>query len=206
MWTTLIPSVIGFLGVLAGAWLVRSNERQARKLEFVEKQLHELYSPLYATRKEIRSLSELRVRVADAADSAWRELCEDQPQGAAPDFSRFRKVIEYENEQLKEVLLPGYERMLNTLRENLYLAEESTRQHLPTLIEYLEIWRRHLNKSIPGEVTIKLGHTEAKLDAFYTDVERTFAELREKLAAGDASSQWLEVIFQGLRVKITKGG
>src|SRR4051812_38960544 len=124
MWSTILPSFIGFLGVLVGAFMVRGNERGRRRLDYVEKQLRDLYTPLHSLRQEIRALSELRVRIQHAADAAWRELCADRPAGSVPDHAPFEKIIEYENEQLKVVLLPAYEKMLQTLRDNFYLAEE----------------------------------------------------------------------------------
>jgi hypothetical protein len=184
MWSAILPSLIGFLGVLVGVFMVRGNERGRRRLDFVERQLRDLYSPLHSFREEIRALSELRVRIQGAADEAWRELCADRAPGSAPDHAPFAKIIDYENEQLKAVLLPAYEKMLQTLRDNFYLAEESTRQYLPTLIEYLEVWRRHQKESIPGEVIQKLGHGEAQLHPFYAHIEATFDRLRATLASG----------------------
>lgn len=132
-------------------------------------------------------MSELRVRIQGAADETWRELCADRAPGSAPDHAPFAKIIEYENEQLKAVLLPAYEKMLQTLRDNFYLADESTRQYLPTLIEYLEVWRRVQKDSIPGEVIRKLSHTEQQLHPFYADIEATFKRLRETLASGSVA-------------------
>ena len=185
-WSAILPSLIGFLGVLVGAFMVRGNERGLRRLDFVDKQLPIPHSTAFG-RKSVRS-ARLRVRIQGAADSAWRELCAEHAPGSAPDHAPFAKIIEYENDQLKAVLLPAYEKMLQILRDNFYLAEESTRQYLPTLIEYLEVWRRHQKDSIPGEVIRKLGHTEQQLHPFYADIEATFTRLRQTLASGYVSS------------------
>jgi hypothetical protein len=111
-------------------------------------------SPLarHALSSQTNPLSELRARIERAANETWQELCADKPSDAAPDHAPYAKIIDYENEQLKAVLLPAYEKMLQTLSDNFYLAEESTRQYLPTLIEYLEIWRRHQKKSFLAAV------------------------------------------------------
>ena len=71
----------------------------------------------------------------------------NKPSGAAPDHGPYARIIDYENEQLRAVLLPAYEKILQTFRDNFYLAEESTWQYHPTLIEYLEIWRRIVEKA-----------------------------------------------------------
>lgn len=186
MWSTILPSIVGLLGVVAGALMLRGNERSRQRLDFIEKQLRELYSPLHSLHQEIRTLSETRVRIQHASEAAWREICQNTPR---PDFEPFSKITEYDNDQFKSMLLPAYEKMLLTLREKFYLAEESTRGHLPTLIEYLEIWRRDQSRSLPGEVIRKLGHSEERLEAFYDDLEETFIRLRGLLRSG-GSRTW----------------
>ena len=91
---------------------------------------------------------------------------------------------------MKTVLIPAYEKMLHTLRDNLYLASDTTRQQLPALIEYVELWHRFHGKTIPGEVLVQLGLTEAKLQPLYDDVERNFASLRQSLVSAQVSSLW----------------
>jgi len=54
MWAAILPSLIGFLGVLVGAFMVRGNERGRRRLDFVQTQLRDLYSPLHSLRRSAR--------------------------------------------------------------------------------------------------------------------------------------------------------
>jgi hypothetical protein len=193
----MVPAAAGLGGVFLGGWLSGRNEQRRRQFEFVEKQLRELYSPMLSTRREIRLLSELRERVAAAANDAWQQLCaEAREAGGATQLQKlsqdrwpeFERVIHYDNEQFRTRLLPAYEGMLQLLREKYWLANESTRRHMPALIEYVELWHRHLDRTIPGEVVARLDVREGRLlQALYEELESTFGVLRQELASGVVS-------------------
>jgi len=72
--------------------------------------------------------------------------------------------------------------MAAIFRDNYYLAEKRTRKFFRPLIEFVDIWDRWLDKSIPHEVVEELGHGEKPLHPFYEDLEKTHDELRNKLA------------------------
>ena len=180
-------------GVALGAFLTAWNERRRHRLDFIEKQLQELYAPLLCIRKHVRALSELRLRVATVSGNVWEDLCsEAQERGGAQALqeltaersSAFNAIIEYENEQWKSELLPSYKHMLTIFREKFWLAEDSTREQFQKLIVYIELWERTLNRTIPGEVIAKLGVREAELEPLYSDLEQTFQHLRRKLSSG----------------------
>lgn len=176
--------IAGIGGVSIGAWLTGRNEAARRRLEFVEKQLRDLYSPLHSIRREIRSLSELRVRVQRTASESWQELAkEERAQGREKEFT---SIVDHHNEQMRRVLLPQYRRMATLLRDGFFLAESSTREHLPALIEFVELWERFLDKSFPTEVFAKLDVTEENLNPLYDDIENKFLEMRQRLAVGRA--------------------
>jgi hypothetical protein len=61
------------------------------------------------------------------------------------------------------------------------LAEPSTVKHYGTLVEFVEIWNRGLQKSLPGKVIARLNHEERKLYPFYEDLEAQAQRLREQL-------------------------
>jgi hypothetical protein len=189
----LIPAVAGLGGVALGAWLTARNERRRRRFEFIEKQLQDLYSPLLSIRKRIRALSELRVRVGVEAQTVWQTLCEKaRQQGGAQALqqlsaersAQFTAIVEYENEQFKSGLLPAYKQMLDIFREKFWLAEDATRGHFQELIVFIELWDRHLNETIPGEVIARLEVNEARLTPLYDDLEQTFTVLRRNLSSG----------------------
>ena len=187
----LISAASGLGGVFLGGWLTSRNDQRKRKLDFAEKQLRELYSPLLSIRKQIRTLSELRVRVGTEAGVAWAELCREARERGGPEALKnltaerqpeFDAIIDYENAQWKNELLPCYKKMLEIFREKFWLAENSTREQFQKLIVYIELWERTLGKTIPGDVVARLSVREAELGPLYGDIEQTFQGLRAKLA------------------------
>jgi hypothetical protein len=199
--------MLGIIGVLVGAgatllgvWLgplgprltakhVREREERERRYRFIERQLTDFYAPMVGIRNDIRCKSELRVRVATAADEVWRNLCagksvEQLQELEKSRFPAFKRIVDYDSEQLRAELLPGYRRILEIFKQGYWLAEESTKKHYPKLVEFVELWNRSLDESLPWEVVEKLGHSEASLSGFYVETENVLKELRDKLASG----------------------
>jgi hypothetical protein len=189
-----VPAISGLIGVAVGAWLTSRRESGQRRLAFVERKLNDFYSPMLGLRNEIRMRSELRVRIHDTADTVWRELCADARNlsvEALRDIStnrgpEFTKVIEYDNKQLEEELLPAYRQMADLFRENYWLADPDTRSHYQYLIEFVELWDRWMAKSIPGEVLQRIGHTEDNLKPFYEHLRQKHDALRTEIEKGTA--------------------
>ena len=189
-----VPAAAGLAGVAIGAWLTSRRERRQRRLDFLEKQLTDFYSPMLGLRNEIRMHGELRVRIQDAANSTWKKLCAEAQLVSTEtltNFSRtrgaeFKGIIDYDNEKLHKELLPAYHEMAKLFRENLWLADPDTRTHYETLIEFVEIWDRWVAKAMPAELLEDLGHTEEKLAEFYEQLQQKHDILRQKLQDGTA--------------------
>jgi hypothetical protein len=92
---------------------------------------------------------------------------------------QFEKIIDYNNTQLREVILPLYRKMLAHFGDNMWLAEPSTVTYYGTLSEYVEIWNRV--ESLPSKVIEDLGHDEKKLYPFYDDLQHNFERLSKEL-------------------------
>jgi hypothetical protein len=188
-----VPALSGLTGVVIGAGLTARREIRQRRHAFRERQLREFYSPMLGLRNEIKMRSELRVKVHDAAGSAWVTLAE-RAQAVSPEASQrlidsrgpdFDKAIEYDNTKLEEALLPLYRQMAQLFRENLWLAEVETRAHYQKLIEFIDIWDRWIAKSIPAEVLKSLGHSEKGLHPFYQHLEEKHDQLRAQVQQGE---------------------
>jgi hypothetical protein len=87
-----VPALSGLVGVIIGAWLTGRRERSQRRLAFVEKQLKDFYSPMLGLRNEIRMRGKLRVRIHDAADAVWKELCEQARQVSVEALERLSRT------------------------------------------------------------------------------------------------------------------
>lgn len=188
-----ISAITGLLGVYIGAQLANRQTYVQRKLDFYEKQLRELYSPLMGIRKEIRILSEFRVEGEKASDEWWKKVCEyskriKDPQEVTEYFEKkgvnITTQIEYNNKQLREKIIPSYRKMIEILKNNYWLAEEETKKHLPNLIKFVETWERFLSDTHPVEVIEAINVREEELAPFYDNVEVIHNSLRDKLKKG----------------------
>ncbi len=185
----LIPVASALLGVLFGAWLSERREIRQRKFAFIESQLRDFYSPLLGIRSEIRARSELCEKIQNTADTTWKNLIHDKTEEEARKLSderlsKFEKIIEYDNRQLREELVPAYRKMVDLFKDSMWLAEPETKKHFKPLLEFVELWERHLDKSIPFEIIQALGHGEESLHTFYDHLQKKHDELREKLEKG----------------------
>ena len=187
-----IPAASGLGGVMLGAWLSGMRETRQRRLVFIEKQLCDFYSPLLSIRSEIRMRSELRVKINQTADTEWRRLNEEKRELGVEALQKltnergkeFTEIIEYDNRQLKEELIPAYRKMVNLFRDNMWLAEAETKKYFESLLEFVELWERWLAKSLPPEVIKALEHGEESLHPFYDHLQNKHDELRKKLEEG----------------------
>lgn len=185
----IVPAISGLCGVVVGALLTARSEKIKRKYSFLSKQLTDFYSPLLVIRRELKALGELRLRISQTADREWRKLC-DRFEGQPDEFKtlserrgqKFEAIIDYNNENLKNEALPSYHRMIEIIRDNMWLSEKSTLQHFPALIEYVDIWDRFMADTLPGEVVNALGHSEESLYPFYDDIKKNHDRIRAQLA------------------------
>ncbi len=182
---SLITAAAGLLGVLSGGWIARHQQRWERKSARIREQLQDFYSPLLAMRAEIRAKSELRLKVSSVACGAWSNLFEGHTD---PDVKgkidqenhpQFEKIIDYNNIQLREVIIPLYRKMLAHFSANMWLAELPTLAYYDVLAEFVEIWNRA--ESLPSKVIEDLGHDEKKLYPFYDDLRHNFERLSKEL-------------------------
>lgn len=181
---------VGLLGVFLGGWLSDRRARDKKQKEFIIRQLEEFYGPLVGLRAEVRSCSNLRNRVQNAADEVWRRMSENASRKSVEEsqrlskerFPEFAAIIQDDNITFTDKLIPTYRRMINIFRDKLWLAEPETRAFFPMLVEFVDLWERHLREALPVEVVNEMGHTEAKLHPFYDHLERTMDTLRKKLA------------------------
>jgi len=170
--TTLLA---GYFGVKYGLKQIKIQ----KELDFTEKQLERFYSPLLGMHKYIRAKSELRLKVEQMSGEDWKEKCQA---GLQPDIKPHEKEIAYNNKQLREEFIPLYRKMLDIFRENYYLSEQETRKFYPDIVEYVEIWNRYFDEGLPGDVGLKIGHTEEKLKPFYEELEKRTNILTGKIS------------------------
>lgn len=183
-----VPALAGLAGVCIGSVLTARREQKQRRLSFVEKQLQDFYSVLVGVRTDIRMRSEVRAKVQSTASTVWKRLCNEATDQGGSDFLRrltesrwpvFQRVIEFDNRALEDELLPLYREMVERFRTHYWLAEPDTREYFPELVEFVELWNRAVEDSVPGEVVVELEHSEKRLYPFFNHLTQKHDELRE---------------------------
>jgi hypothetical protein len=170
----------GFLGYHYGALQLRKKTR----LEHIEKQLSEFYSPIVGRLQRVGAIGELRLKVNNELDKAWRDLCAKQSKpflDSEKYFEPFKKSIEHDNEQLSREIIPLYDEMLQIFQEKYWLATPSSQAWYSAFFTFVEIWHRWLNGTIPGPVVEGLKHSEEPLKPFYQELENKLGELQKEL-------------------------
>ena len=138
-------------------------------------------------RSLILSKSEARQKIRAIAGSAWTEKFDPEmhpdtkQEISGRSSSSFDKLLDYDNTQLREEIVPLYRKMLEHFSSHMSLAERSTQKHYDALCEFVEIWNRSLEKSLPPEVASRIQHDEKKLYPFYNDLQDNFDRLAEEL-------------------------
>jgi hypothetical protein len=188
---------LGFLArSLVERWFVRNlekykaelraaQERRVRRLDFIERQLTEFYSPMVGCLQKIQAKRELRFEISKASDPAWKKIVAQHPQPFTDHekyFEPFKRSIMYDNNELREEIIPLYDRMVSIFTQNLQLAESTTREWYSELYRFVDLWHRWLDESIPVEVIQEMDHTERRLEPFYQDLENHLEGLRQQLA------------------------
>lgn len=187
-WSLLQSVISGLIGAGVVYYFGIRQLVVQRRLAFVERQLVEFYAPLAGIRKQIRAKSELRLKVSQAAEAAWQDICASYEGQIMHDheerFAPFKRIIDYDNEQLKAELLPKYREMLALFTERYHLAASDTRAFYQPFLEFVEIWNRWLAESLPAAVLEKLGHREENVHPFYEHLESKMEQLQCEIARG----------------------
>ena len=92
-------------------------------------------------------------------------------------------VMRDEYKIFTDISMPLYRKMLDVFREKMWLAEPETRRYLPLLIEFVDVWERHIRGTMPDEVVQEIKHTEENLHPFYDHLTATHDRRRSILAA-----------------------
>jgi hypothetical protein len=178
--TPVISALAALGGVYLASWLSDRRERERRQLEFLVRQLTELYGPLISIRAEILAHQQLLAKMDAAADGRDREMPRS-PSGTLPELM---VVTEDEVVKLRQKVIPAYRTLVNSLHGRLWLADPSTREHFPALIAYVESWERSVGAALPGQAQIVVGESQRSLAGFFGNLETVHDRLRRTAAEG----------------------
>lgn len=184
IWKVVIPSMVTLFAVYLAYRFATHQARTKRNADLIEKQLQEFYSPIWGCIKRIRAQGELRSEISEACSVAWKKVCERSPKpflNHDKEFEPYQRQIEYDNEKLREEVMPLYDNALEIFTSKYWLSENSTREYYEELYKFVEIWHRYLDRSIPMDALRELDHSEENLKPFYADVEQKMDELKSRL-------------------------
>ena len=184
----LISATSGLVGVFLGGWLINKREREKRHYDFITRQLTEFYGPIVSMRTEIRARGELRLKIESAMDQKnSRDFLEMDVRGGGEGVGRMSSRVESmqvvrrdEYEIFRDISMPLYREMLKTFREKIWLAQTETRRYFSQLIEFVDVWERHIRGTMPTQVIEEIKHTEQNLHPFYDHME-TMHELLQRI-------------------------
>jgi hypothetical protein len=182
----------GLGGVYLGSWLTDKREREKRKADFLSRQLNEFYGPMLGLRMAIKAHRELGVKLQDENESSWKEYenlaqqCGDRAAidrlRASPSGQKYEAMTREKGRVLREVILPLHRKFVEVFCKNISLAEPETRDYLPGLIEYVEVWGYYLQDKFAIQTPQTFGIDDARLDLFYANIEKSHDKLRAELA------------------------
>ena len=177
-----------FLTLLLGSYFgYRYGVKQFKKqkeIEYVERQIREFYSPMLGCLSQIEAKSAVRYEISKVSDVAWRRIVGRHPKPFEDHekyFKPFKKSIDYDNDQLRNELIPLYDKMIKIFSENLELAFPETRKWYPELSRFVDLWHRWLDGTIPSEVLQEMDHTEERLKSLYENLDASLENLKKEL-------------------------
>jgi hypothetical protein len=89
----MLQSTSGLVGAAVVYYFGIRRDAKQRRCAYLDRQLSEFYAPLAGLRKQIRTKSELRLKIFNATD---------------PAAERSEATIDYHNKQFNEELMPKY--------------------------------------------------------------------------------------------------
>ena len=177
----IVPVVIPIVTAILSAWLTyyftARHFRKQKWFEFDQRRLDEFYGPILNLIKQVRANTENSVKVSDASNQAWREICENHSQ-TSEDHDKYIKVLDDENKRFQKEDIPALDKMLDIFKSKGHLAYPSTEKLFPQFSQYVDQFHRQL----PYEVLKKLDHSAEPLAKLSTDVEAHVDNLGRKLS------------------------
>jgi len=181
----IVPVVIPIVIAILTSWLTyyftARHFRKQKWFEYDQRRLNEFYGPMLNLINQVRANTKTSVRVSDASNQAWREICERHPhpfEDHDKHFEPFNKALDYENERFRKEDIPALDEMLQKFKSKGDLAYPSTEKLLPQFTQYVDQFHRPL----PYEVLKKLDLSAEPLAKLSADIEAHVDNLRRKLS------------------------
>jgi hypothetical protein len=179
-----VSAFAGLLGVYVGGIIGRKNEAKRQRVEFVTKQLEELYGPLLGLKTEIKSRWHREGFVRTAAESMWgaRLLDVNDPTErekiSVERDAELKKLNERYFALQRDEVIPLYNEMKRIFLEKMWLALPTTVNLYQDLNDHIDSLDQLPNLRLSYETLLLVGPQEHSLNNFYRDIDNTIDTLR----------------------------
>ncbi len=180
-WSVAEPYVTHGVAIILSAWAGYIFNTIYFRRKFNQHRLNELYGPMLGLIKQVTANVEYNIKVSDASNQAWREICERHPppfEDHEKYFEPFKKSLDYENERFRKEDISALDKILKIFESKRHLAYPSTEKLYPEFLQYVDQFHRPL----PYEVQKKLAHSAEPLAKLHADIEAHVDNLKRKLS------------------------
>lgn len=176
-----IPIVTALLAAWSTYYFTARHFHKQKWFEFDQRRFDEFYGPILNLIQQIRADCENSVKVSDASNQVWQEICQKHShpfEDCDKYFEPYKKILDDENTRMNNNIVPTLDELVNIFKSKEHLAYPSTQKLLPQFLLYVEQFHRQL----PREVFNKIYHSAEPLAKLYADVETHANKLRIKLS------------------------
>lgn len=180
-WNAAGPYITHGIAIILAAWAGYIFNTKHIRRKYNQRRLDEFYGPMLRLIKQVTANAQNNIKVSDACERAWREICESHPPPFSDHdkyFEPFQKALDYENERFRKEDISALDEMLQLFKSKGYLAYPSTEKLYPEFSQFVDQFHRPL----PYEVWKKLDPSAKPLAKLHTDVEAHVDNLEHKLS------------------------
>jgi hypothetical protein len=181
-----ILSLLGpIIGIVIGFILSRIHQSGEKKHEFHYRQINDLYSPLICCIIKIENIMSVQKELADYANEGWKNIHDKAPKPFFDHekyFQPFKKLIEYDNRQQINEVIPLYREILDIFTNNYFLASNKSQVYYRDYLKFIEIWNRNLTEPFPDEVYEVIVENWPRIDLFFAHIKKEIAILTKAVS------------------------
>jgi hypothetical protein len=177
---------LGIVGTLIGSTLTfyvmsarqRKRDQRERYLELTRRQLEEFYGPMLAMFSDIKTRKEVFRNLKEGAVEEYLQLKKQREFRRAEKVNLDRQYLtQKESERFLSNDLPILRDMHLLFRTKGWLAENSTRELMTTMMPLLEIWELTANRPIE----LKVFEQTLDQNKFFEDLEADLTANQDRL-------------------------
>lgn len=180
-WNVAGPYITYGVAIILSSWAGYIFSTKHFRRKYNQRRLDEFYGPMLGLIKQVIANAENNIKVSDAHEQAWLEICKRHPPPFSDHdkhFEPFKKSLEYENERFRNEDVSALDKVREIFKSKRHLAYRSTEKLFPSFSQYVDQFHRPL----PYETWKKLDPSAEPLAKLSADVEAHVDNLKRKLS------------------------